>query len=674
MRGSRTAVGVISVALQVALGALAAEAAADERLAAMAESVTKRHGFDCYNFTFEGRTAWVSAPATPAPGRPWIWRARFPGYHDEIDIELMKQGWFAAHVDTANMYGSPAAMEIWDRFYRQVTEKAGLSPKVVLCGVSRGGLFVYNFARRWPERVGALYGDTPVMDIASWPGGRHGQRSDEDWNRLKAVYGFQSDEEAFGFADIPVNFAPDLAPHKIPIYHVIGPADVVVPPAENTLLFAPRYRALGGRMVVHTNGPPYELEGHHFQLDDVAGATRFIVENTPLPDLPGKAWFERRGGLSHSFNKFLTTKQGRVVYLGGSITENPGWQEMVSRYLAQRFPECRFEFVNAGISSLDSTAHAFRWREHFRGPADLVFFEAAVNDLHNGRTTEERVRGYEGVVRGVLTELPDGDMVCLHFADPHHLADYRAGRTPAVIADHEKVAAHYGIPSLDLAREVTDRVDAGQFDWGRDFVDLHPSPFGQRLYYQAVKRFLDQAWPDNGGGGGTGSRPSTDGREGREPVLPGPLDPACYTNGKLVKPDEAKDLDGFSLNPAWRPAGGGTRAGFVNCPMLEANRPGSSFAFDFAGNAVGLFITAGPDAGVIEYSVDDRPWSKRDTFTPWSGGLHLPWALMLEAGLKPGPHTLKVRIAESSRPALRVRWLLVNADAAAPPERKGETP
>jgi len=58
-------------------------------------------------------------------------------------------------------------------------------------------------------------------------------------------------------------------------------------------------------------------------------------------------------------------------------------------------------------------------------------------------------------------------------------------------------------------------------------------------------------------------------------------------------------------------------------------------------------------------------WQKVDTFTLWSPGLHLPWAVMLDDGLKPGRHIARVRIApehnpKSSGTALRVNHLLLN--------------
>lgn len=79
-----------------------------------------------------------------------------------------------AYVDVQNMYGAPAAMDIMDRFYETLVRDYRLSPKTVLEGFSRGGLFSFNWAALHPGRVAAIYADAPVCDVASWPaaGGR----------------------------------------------------------------------------------------------------------------------------------------------------------------------------------------------------------------------------------------------------------------------------------------------------------------------------------------------------------------------------------------------------------------------------------------------------------------------------------------------------------------------
>ena len=101
----------------------------------------------------------------------------------------------------------------------------------------------------------------------------------------------------------------------------------------------------------------------------------------------------------------------------------------------------------------------------------------------------------------------------------------------------------------------------------------------------------------------------------------------------------------------------------MNVPALVGTEPGAEFEFSFEGTGCGLFIASGPDAGQIEFSVDGGPPRALDTLTHWSSGLHLPWALILDDQLKPGPHTARVRLVTSktsSKTALRVFHLLLN--------------
>ena len=98
----------------------------------------------------------------------------------------------------------------------------------------------------------------------------------------------------------------------------------------------------------------------------------------------------------------------------------------------------------------------------------------------------------------------------------------------------------------------------------------------------------------------------------------------------------------------WKPSDkASTRPGFVDIPVLEASQPGSTLNLNFSGKAIGLQITSGPDAGILEYSVDGGPLKTSDQFTQWSNQLHLPWLIMLEDELKDGNHQLVLRISKN---------------------------
>jgi lysophospholipase L1-like esterase len=620
------------------------------------------------DFQIQGRKAFLVEPTKPAAGKPWIWRTEFFGHEPQADIALLDKGFFLAYVDMTNLYGGPLAMSIMDEMYLTAIGKHSLSEKVVLEGFSRGGLFAFNWAARNPAKVACIYNDAPVCDFTSWPGGKgQGKGSPADWERLKKVYAMR-DEEAANSPWNPINQLETIAKAKIPLLHVCGATDDAVPIAENSLIVQKQMVALGGSFTLISKP---NCNHHPHSLKDPTRIVNFILTHTGLADQVtdaltpfGYDYFQLRGGLYRSFAKFEIEKVGRVAFLGGSITQSKGWRDLVCEDLQKRFPRTKFDFIAAGISSLGSTPGAFRFQRDVlaNGPVDLLFEEAAVNDDTNGFSDIEQIRGMEGIVRHALRSNPKMDVVLLHFVDPGKMNEIRAGKTPAVIANHEKVADRYGIPSIDLAREVTDRIDAGEFTWDKDFKGLHPAPFGHELYARSIGRLLNHAWKEG---------PTNVNVPARE--LPPPVDSASYFFGRLVGAAEAVDsgkaklVKGWSLANPWTPADkAGTRPGFVQCPALIAEESGATMQYSFSGTGIGLFIAAGPDTGNIEYRIDQGDWRTQELFTEWSSGLHLPWAKMLASELPDGEHQLELRVSPTSDSrskghAIRIIHFLVNA-------------
>lgn len=361
-----------------------------------------------------------------------------------------------------------------------------------------------------------------------------------------------------------------------------------------------------------------------------------MLTNTP-------PYFVLRDGLANARVRFEREKSGRVVFLGGSITASAGWRDLVCASLKRRFPYTRFDFVNAGIPSLGSTPDAFRlMRDVFgRGPVDLLFVDAAVNDQINGFTDVEQVRGMEGIVRRARMTGANLDIVVLYFVDPATVGTYGAGQTPAPVLNHERVAAHYGLPSVDLARELARGAAAGEFTWAQ-FGGVHPHAFGHELYGRGIDGLLDAAW---------GGPLPDDARITPHPMPPAPLDPRSYFRARMADVKDAALGEGWHLDAAWKPGDGvATRAGFVGVPTLVAENPGATLTFAFEGTTVGIFVASGPDAGIVEYRIDDGPWRSRDLYTYWSHALHLPWAVILNGDLPDGRHVLSLRPAANHNP------------------------
>ncbi len=615
-------------------------------------------GFTRYDFQFQGRDCRVVCPDKPADGNPWIWNARFPDWHTDIDSILLSEGFYVTYINTDELIGSPRAVEVWNGYYNYLILTHNFCSKVALEGVSRGGLYVYNFARRYPDRISCIYAEAPVCDFKTWPGGfTGGKRSDSDWNLIKEMYGFQDDAEALAYKDNPIDNLDSLAKAKVPILHMIGLNDVVVPPELNTFVLADRYVRLGGiATIVPSTGGVQELEGHHFPIETPRLIADFIKYNTPAfkTMLDPAVFHHYRAGMGNSLNKFRTEETGRVAFLGGSITYGDGWRNMVCDYIQKQFPETRFDFVNAGIPSMGSTPGAFRLEHDVlsNGLVDLLFVEAAVNDRTNLFTNQEQVRAMEGIVRHALATNPAMDIVFMYFVDPDKIEDYHHGITPQEILNHELVAKKYNIPSINLAKEVTDRIDAGEFSWKGDFKDLHPSPFGQTIYFNSIEALIDRTVKDV---------------KGVMNVMGiGKVDENCYDDGILIPVKEAAINKAWRIDPDWKPSDQkGTRFDYVDVPMLIGEVPGKILSHRFKGRAVGIAVASGPDAGMIEYRIDGSIWQKKDLFTPWSQSLHLPWFFTLADTLKPGHHKLEIRLTANKNPGstgtiCRIRYFYLN--------------
>jgi len=236
------------------------------------------NGFGMLNFEVDGRNCFLVEPKTPLPGNPWIWRTEFFGAYAQADVALLAKGYYLAFMDAHDMYGAPAALDHFDKFYDFLLATYHLSPKPVLEGFSRGGLYAFNWAARNPDRVAAIYADAPVCDFKSWPGGKgKTPLAANNWQGLLRVYGF-TEQQALAYKGNPVDNLAPLAAAKVPILGVYGEADTDVPPDENILLLDQRYRALGGEIKLI----PKPGAGHHpHSLANPAPIVDFILAHAP---------------------------------------------------------------------------------------------------------------------------------------------------------------------------------------------------------------------------------------------------------------------------------------------------------------------------------------------------------------------------------------------------------
>ena len=148
------------------------------------------------------------------------------------------------------------------------------------------------------------------------------------------------------------------------------------------------------------------------------------------------------------------------------------------------------------------------------------------------------------------------------------------------------------------------------------------------------------------------------------PMPAAPLDPLHYGSGRFIDPSRAAAGDGWTLGvPDWSKLKGSCRSRFAKNRMLCADRPGAELTLRFTGTAVGAYVLAGPDAGVVEATVDGGPPKQVALYHHYSKGLHYPRTVMLATDLKPAEHTLRLRISQkpsSGGHAMRILQFAAN--------------
>ena len=317
------------------------------------------HGFDRYDFELDGKPALVVAPRQSAPGYPWVWHGEFFGHKPNPDLALLGRGFHIVYMSVPDLLGCPEAVAHWSAFYHELTGRYGFSRKPALVGLSRGGLYVFNWAIANPDKVACIYGDAPVCDFRSWPGAfGKGKRSERDWQIVLDRYGFKSDAEALAWKGNPVDNLAPLAAANVPLLHVYGDADEVVPWDENTGVVAERYRKLGGRITLI--GKPGGKH-HPHGLDDSTPIINFLWTNATTPE--ARVWLSNHGGGPLGADQRpLIRKQGTIDL--DLVETTP---IVFNRRLY------RFEWVREGYWNNQRKTNYFRFIDHESGAATPPF-------------------------------------------------------------------------------------------------------------------------------------------------------------------------------------------------------------------------------------------------------------------------------------------------------------
>jgi dienelactone hydrolase len=216
------------------------------------------NGYFKFSFPANGHTIDVYAPPKPRDGLPWVWHGEFPDVIPNTNNAWLAKGLMIVYVNGASeQYGCPDVVKVWEAAYATLVGTYHMAHKMVITGISRGGLYAYNFAAANPDKVAGIYADNGTCDFRSWPGGRQlndprwtGPGGGSAWQTVLNVYHFKSTAEAIAYPYNPVDNLAPLAKGGVKLFHVTAQMDTALPWTENTGLVQDRYPKLGGSFQV----------------------------------------------------------------------------------------------------------------------------------------------------------------------------------------------------------------------------------------------------------------------------------------------------------------------------------------------------------------------------------------------------------------------------------------
>ena len=229
-------------------------------------------------FELNGRTAFLILPpkADTAKGPiPWVWYAPtlLPKHPDKAEKWMFDQwlskGIAIAGMDVGESYGSPTGRAHFTALYKELTENRGFAKKACMLARSRGGLMLYNWAVENPEKIAGIAALYPVCNLESYPG----------LKRASGAYEMTAEELKSVLASHnPIERLAPLAKEKVPLYHIHGDNDKVVPLEHNSGIMAERYKEFGAPMtlkVIKDGG--HDMKDHWFKDQ---GLVDFIIKQS----------------------------------------------------------------------------------------------------------------------------------------------------------------------------------------------------------------------------------------------------------------------------------------------------------------------------------------------------------------------------------------------------------
>lgn len=232
------------------------------------------NGFQERKFVFQERDAVIVYPDGKPNGKILL-KTEYLHAYPAFDIEMLKRGYYLCNIAHHTRWASDEETKIMAGFVRFCAEELKASLCCVVEGMSCGGLQGARLAQLYPELVGVLYLDAPVLNILSMAGLGLAKNCDEFWPEIVSTYGVNK-STILNFRKSPIDDMGVLIENHIPIIMVYGDADPVVVYEENGKVLEDYYKKNGGTLKVIAK---HLCKHHPHGLENPKPIIEFIEQN-----------------------------------------------------------------------------------------------------------------------------------------------------------------------------------------------------------------------------------------------------------------------------------------------------------------------------------------------------------------------------------------------------------
>ena len=333
--------------------------------------------------------------------------------------------------------------------------------------------------------------------------------------------------------------------------------------------------------------------------------------------------------LANTYYKLTTEKKLKVAYLGGSVTGGTGgtngysWAYATTEWFKQKFPSATIDAKNFAWGGTSSFWGYFRMSEDNTGRdnviafnPDIIFVEFSVNDGSAHLTRMQSTYYMEGIVKKLRAANPKVDIVFVFVTNSSRL-----GKDDDFISAHKDVAAHYGIPTVNVGKALIDEMNRTGNTWKYYVTDsVHPNNTGYKVYADCIADNLNKLLitsPDKSGYKDH-AKPAND------------LVSNQAIGSYIIKAEIIEDQTGFTA----------LKSNSVNCPNLEGKhmlaKKGAKMTVEFEGRGFG-FLCDGGTGGKIKITV-----AGKSVTVDVMGGNNFEYPAI--ENLNPGKYTAEIEV------------------------------